>query len=56
MNSEERMKVVPNPQSKADLDALLPHPETDGYLFFEDANQYRLDRTLEFQQVRGWID
>lgn len=50
------MKTVPDPQSKADLDALLPHPETDGYLFFEDASRYPLDRALEFRHVNAcWL-
>jgi triacylglycerol lipase len=50
------MKQVPAPESKADLDALLPDPGNDGYKFFEDAKLYPFEKTLEFRHVNAcWL-
>ena len=50
----EPQKQVPNPQTRQDLDALLPSPGSDGYVFFEHASDWPLEKTLEFQHVNCW--
>jgi Lipase (class 3) len=47
-------KEVPNPQSSQDLDALLPAPGKDGYVFFEHARDWPLEKTLQFRHVNCW--
>ncbi len=47
-------KQVPNPQSLQDLDALLPRPGGDGYVFFENSRDWPLEKTLQFRPVNCW--
>ena len=50
------MKQLPDPQSIADLDALLPAPGKDGYIFFEDAALHPFEKTLDFRHVNAcWL-
>src|SRR5947209_15956134 len=47
-------KQVPNPQSSQDLEALLPAPGRDGYVFFEHARDWPFEKTLQFRPVNCW--
>src|SRR5690242_4357710 len=47
-------KVVPNPSSAQELNALLPNPGSDGYIFFENVNTCTIERTLEFRKLNCW--
>jgi hypothetical protein len=47
-------KVVPNPSSVQELNALLPNPGSDGYIFFENVNTCTIERTLEFRKLNCW--
>jgi hypothetical protein len=47
-------KEVPNPQSSQDLKALLPDPGRDGYVFFEHARDWPLEKTLQFRHFNCW--
>ncbi|PWT99957.1 MAG: hypothetical protein C5B51_26115 [Terriglobia bacterium] len=48
------LKPVPNPQSIAELTALVPEPGRDGYLFFENAEHHPLEKTTAFRQTNAW--
>lgn len=56
MPNTDLPKTVPNPQTKADLDALLPNPGTprDPWTFFEGGARHPLEKTLDFRQVNAW--
>jgi len=47
-------KVVPNPSSLEELNALLPNPGSDGYIFFENVNTCTIERTLVFRKLNCW--
>jgi len=48
------LKPVPNPQTIADLTALLPEPGKDGYAFFENADRHPIEKTIDFRQGNAW--
>jgi len=47
-------KLVPNPSSLEELNALLPNPGSDSYIFFENVNSCTIERTLEFRKLNCW--
>ncbi len=54
MANLELPKAIPNPQSLADLTALLPDPGSDGYEFFEHSGNHPLEKSTDFRQVNAW--
>ncbi len=50
----EALKPVPNPQSLAELAALVPEPGKDGYAFFENARNHPMEKTIAFRPTNAW--
>jgi len=47
-------KPVPDPKSVQEHEALLPDPGHDGYVFFENAANVPLEKSLDFRDRNSW--